>query len=156
VLSSITEKVKTRHPHVFGNEKLASSQQVVERWEEIKRETGKGKTALQRAADLNDRAIKANFNPDSVDEMAAKLAEEMNELKKAKTREEKEDESGDLLFTAVNICRMVGVEPEPALLAACTKFSQRLEKVFKELKNRGLDPRNTPFQKMDEIWTKIK
>jgi len=158
VLSGIIDKMKTRHPHVFGKEKLASREQVVERWEEIKRETRKGKseTALKKAALLNDRAIEAGFNPPSLEEMADKLNEEVGELKQAATHNEKKEESGDLLFTAVNICRMLGVEPESALLEACNKFEKRFKKVFKELQSRGKDPQSTTFQKMDEIWNEIK
>lgn len=156
VLSGIIDKVKTRHPHVFGKEKLTSSQQVVERWEQIKQKTQRKDSALKKAVLLNDRAIQIGFNPPSLDEMAEKLTEEMEELKRAKTQEEQKEESGDLLFTAVNICRMLKVEPESALLAACNKFQQRLEKVFKELQSKGKIPQNTSFHKMDEIWTKIK
>ncbi|MFQ5905804.1 MAG: nucleoside triphosphate pyrophosphohydrolase [bacterium] len=158
VLSRVIHKMRTRHPHVFGQEKLASSKQVIERWEEIKRETRKGKaeSALDKAALLNDRAIRAGFNPPSLQEMAEKLNEEIGELKRAETHKEKKEESGDLLFTSVNICRMLKVEPESALLEACSKFEKRLRKVFKELQSRGRDPRSTPFQKMDEIWNEIK
>ena len=156
VLSGIIDKMKTRHPHVFGKERLISSQQVIERWEQIKQNTQRKETALDKAVLLNDRAMQVGFNPPSIDEMADKLSEEMDELKRAKDQVEQKEESGDLLFTAVNICRMLKVEPESALLAACDKFQQRFEKVFKELQSKGKTPQNTSFHKMDEIWSKIK
>lgn len=156
VLSGIIDKMKTRHPHIFGKEKLTSSQQVVERWEQIKQNSQRKDTALGKAVLLNDRALQIGFNPPSLDEMADKLSEEMNELKRAKAKEEQKEESGDLLFTAVNICRMLKVEPESALLVACNKFQQRFEKVFKELQSKGKTPQNTSFYEMDEIWSKIK
>lgn len=156
VISGIIDKVRTRHPHVFGKEQLTSSQQVIKRWEEIKLKTQRKDSALKEAALLNDRAMQVGFNPPSLDEMAEKLSEEISELKQAGTQKEQKEESGDLLFTAVNICRMLKVEPESALLAACNKFQQRFEKVVKELQRKGKTPQNTAFHKMDEIWTKIK
>jgi len=156
VLSGVIDKLKTRHPHVFGKEKLISSQQVIERWEQIKKNTHKKETALDKAVLLNDRAMQVGFNPPSLNEMADKLSEEMNELKRAKDQVEQKEESGDLLFTVVNICRMLDVEPGSALLAACDKFQQRFEKVFKELQSKGKTPQNTSFHEMDDIWSKIK
>ncbi len=158
VIQSTQDKMKARHPHVFGGEKLTSSQQVVKRWEEIKRSKKGGEklTALRKASLLNDRAIETGFNPERVEEVGEKLKEELEELKRARTQEEKEDEAGDLLFTAVNMCRMLRVEPESALLRSCIKFEQRLRKVFKELENEGKNPATTPFHEMDEIWDRIK
>jgi tetrapyrrole methylase family protein/MazG family protein len=158
VVEGTSDKMKARHPHVFGNEKLTSSQQVIERWEEIKRseKTKKSLTALKKASLLNDGAMKAGFNPAQIEEVGEKLNEELAELRRARTHEEKENEAGDLLFTAVNICRMFRVEPESALMRSCTKFEQRLKRVFKELESQGKNPANTPFHEMDEIWDRIK
>ena len=158
VIRGTISKMKTRHPHVFGSERLSSSQQVVERWEEIKRASGKrgGADALKKASLLNDSAISMGFNPSSVKEMAAKLSEEVDELLSAKTEQEKHEESGDMLFTAVNICRMLNVEPESALLESSAKFERRFKKVFKELEQQGKDPARASFQEMDETWDRIK
>jgi tetrapyrrole methylase family protein/MazG family protein len=158
VLSGVINKMKTRHPHVFGQERLDSSQQVIERWEQIKRDSRKPEPAgaLKKAWDLNDQAIEMGFNPSSLEDVTAKLAEEAGEVKRATTEEERLQESGDLLFTAVNICRMLDVDPESALLESSAKFERRFKKVIKELERQGKKPAETPFQAMDELWNRIK
>jgi len=158
VLSDVIGKMKERHPHVFGREKLSSSQDVIRRWEEIKQKSRNRNDvdALRRASLLNDQAIGLGFNPSSLEEVTAKLAEEAREVARARTEEEKLEESGDLLFTAVNICRMLNVDPESALTVSSVKFEQRFKKVIKELKEHGKDPAQTSFQEMDEIWNRVK
>lgn len=140
VARTITAKLVRRHPHVFGSVEAADSEAVLANWNRIK-EAEKGRraesildgipnatAALLRAYEVSRRAAKSGFEWPDLEAVFAKLREEENELREALTNgtpESVEAEVGDLLFTAVNVARWAGVEPEEALRRMVNRFELR-------------------------------
>ncbi|WP_408586858.1 nucleoside triphosphate pyrophosphohydrolase [Novosphingobium sp.] len=137
VATAIADKMEARHPHIFGNA-AGSDHARSERWEAAKEaeRAAKGATsaldgvaqalpALMRAEKLQKRAARVGFDWPDTAGPAAKLAEEAEELAAARTEEERLDEAGDLLFSAVNVVRSYGIAPEEALRFANIKFERR-------------------------------
>ncbi|MGB3167148.1 MAG: nucleoside triphosphate pyrophosphohydrolase [Alteraurantiacibacter sp.] len=134
VAQTIADKMEKRHPHIFGDE---GGVMDGKRWEDIKAVervsngadsamdgVARALPALMRAQKLQNRAARDGFDWPDRDGPAAKLVEEMNELREASGEEQLED-AGDLLFAAVNLVRAYGVAPEDALRAANAKFERR-------------------------------
>lgn len=142
VAETITEKLVRRHPHVFGNASVADADEVLRNWDRIKQaekdEPGRSILAgiptsmptLLRAYEISRRAARTGFEWPEVEAVFDKLREEENELRQAMAEGEParvEAEVGDLLFTAVNLARWAGVEPEEALRRMLERFSARFE-----------------------------
>lgn len=139
VIASICDKMRRRHPHVFGNDEAQNAAAVVANWEAIKaaerdaaaedRSALAGVAialpALLRAQKIQKRASRTGFDWDNVDDALAKLHEEIVELQSARNETERSEEAGDLLFAAVNICRLSGIDAENALKSANRKFERR-------------------------------
>lgn len=137
VAAAISDKMEARHPHVF-HQQTPDGQSREDRWETAKanERAAKGATsaldgvaialpALMRAEKLQKRAARQGFDWSAPDDAAAKVAEEIIELREAATDAERLDEAGDLLFAAVNVVRKYGIAPEDALRAANAKFERR-------------------------------
>lgn len=133
VIAAISDKMVRRHPHIFADQSVAQWD-----WEGIKaaeRADGGSQSAmdgvavalpaLMRAQKIQKRAARTGFDWPDVDGAMAKLFEEADELKAARTEDERIEEAGDLLFAAVNIVRHMGVTAEDALRAATAKFERR-------------------------------
>lgn len=139
VVNGICDKMIRRHPHVFGNSEADSADSVVMNWEAIKAAERQDKVAdksaladvarplpaLLRAQKLQKRAAQTGFDWPDVEGAFDKLSEEIQEVHGAKTDMERFEELGDLLFSAVNISRHMGVDAEAALKAANAKFEKR-------------------------------
>lgn len=139
VIDNISEKMIRRHPHVFANVDADTADAVVTNWEAIKAAERQNKSpdtsaladianalpALLRAQKLQKRASRTGFDWDNVEDAIAKLEEEVVELREATSTADKAEEAGDLLFAAVNVCRLAGVDAETALKAANLKFERR-------------------------------
>jgi nucleoside triphosphate diphosphatase len=139
VIDAISAKMVRRHPHVFADTKADTADAVVGNWEAIKAIERKSKSddgsaladiagalpALLRAQKLQKRAARTGFDWPDVDGAIAKLEEEIGELRESETQVHREEEAGDLLFAAVNVCRLAGVDAETALKAANRKFESR-------------------------------
>ena len=139
VVNGICDKMIRRHPHVFGNSEADSADSVVMNWEAIKAAERQDKVAdksaladvarplpaLLRAQKLQKRAAQTGFDWPDVEGAFDKLSEEIQEVRGAKTDMERFEELGDLLFSAVNISRHMGVDAEAALKAANAKFEKR-------------------------------
>ncbi|MEQ1550567.1 nucleoside triphosphate pyrophosphohydrolase [Sphingorhabdus sp.] len=139
VIDSISDKMIRRHPHVFADADADTADAVVTNWEAIKAAERQGKSpdasaladiayalpALLRAQKLQKRASRTGFDWDNVEDAIAKLEEEVVELREATSAADKAEEAGDLLFAAVNVCRLAGVDAETALKAANLKFERR-------------------------------
>jgi len=165
VANAIADKMEARHPHVFGDE-AAQDQSREDRWETAKavEREAKGATsamdgvaialpALIRAEKLQKRAARQGFDWPDTEGAAAKVAEEIEELREAATDEERLAEAGDLLFSAVNVVRKYGVAPEDALRAANAKFERRFRGMEALAQGRfgalGLD-------EQEELWSAVK
>ena len=169
VAAAIVEKLRRRHPHVFGELTVKDSDEVLRNWEEIKKGEGKesvlsgvpgGLPALLRARRVQEKAKRVGFDWDSIDGVMAKVNEEMRELKEASEsgdRARVDEEFGDLLFSLVNFSRFLRVDAEDSLRKTIDKFSsrfQRMERRAKEIGKASLE--SCTFEEMDRLWEEAK
>ena len=172
VAKKITEKMIRRHPHVFGDAKVDSVDDVWKTWDKIKSKEKKiekkdallnavPKTlpALLRAEKLQKRAARVGFDWAALKDVFEKLDEEYDELKQAlalNSRKEIMHELGDLLFTVVNICRRLDIDPEDALQQTNKRFINRFTYLENRLiqQNKGFE--NTTLNEMDALWDEAK
>ena len=140
VIETITEKMIRRHPHVFGDTRVSNSDEVRDKWHEIKIAEAKDKEtaqnsfldsvpkqlpALMRAYRISERVARADPDQPNVDSVVKKLDKELAGLKstlKEANSEEMTEKLGDLLFAVVNLSRLIRVHPETALRKAVSKF----------------------------------
>jgi MazG family protein len=177
VVTAIHTKMVRRHPHVFGDAELATAEDVLKNWEDLKRgereaagrEHPKGMLdsvaghlpALLEAYSLTDRASRVDFDWPSVEPCLEKLEEEIGELKEEisaaeRDRERVEAEVGDMLFAAVNVARKLGVDPETALKATNRKFRRRFAHIESRLRDGGKTPKEATLEEMDALWDEAK
>ncbi|RPI02572.1 MAG: nucleoside triphosphate pyrophosphohydrolase [Calditrichaeota bacterium] len=169
VVESINQKLVRRHPHVFGDEIIRTSQEQIVAWEKskLKKEGKKSAVdgvpkelpALLRAYRLQGKAAAVGFDWPDLLPVWGKLAEETLELKEALdagTEDDIEEELGDLLFTVVNISRFIKVNPEDALRRTIEKFERRFKQVEAEFNAAGRSLSDVSLQEMDLVWDKIK
>jgi MazG family protein len=170
VLAEVTAKLIRRHPHVFGESEARDAGAVLKQWEAIKREEKKADThylaslpkalpALARAQKAQEKVARVNFDWAELRDVLAKVDEEVGELKRAidaKDRQSIEDESGDLLFAAVNLARKCDFDAEEVLQRATDKFVTRFNHLEDELRARGKKLGDVELAEMDEIWNSIK
>lgn len=169
VANAISDKMETRHPHIFGDASAGGGdpgQTREDRWEALKanERAAKGEQsamdgvavalpALMRAEKLQKRAARQGFDwPDTVGP-AAKLAEEAAELEAARNDAEKLEEAGDLLFAAVNVVRSHGIAPEDALRAANAKFERRFRAMEAMAGGRFAD---LTLDGQEALWQAVK
>jgi MazG family protein len=178
-IARVHEKMTRRHPHVFGDEKVSSTAEVLSNWESIKaaeREQNGPKEdkresllagtstklpALLEANQLTTKAARVGFDWKHGDDIFTKLEEELLELKDEINRDDRDrdaiaDEIGDLLFVITNIARWHGVEPESALKGANRKFRRRFSHIEKRLSEQGIAWPDTSLTQMDEYWNEAK
>lgn len=173
VVRAISDKMISRHPHVFGDESRdKSAEQQTADWEAIKAAERAGKEqqgtldgltanlpALLRAYKLQKRAARVGFDWPDAEDVLAKIAEEANELTEARDSlgaDEIEEEFGDLLFVMVNLGRHLGVEPEAALRRTNAKFTRRFKGVEEKLAALGKRPQDSDLAEMDALWDAVK
>jgi tetrapyrrole methylase family protein/MazG family protein len=172
VLANITEKMIRRHPHVFGDKDLKTSEQVLVDWEIMKKKEKGYSTrksilegvprelpALIRAHRLQERAARLGFDWDRVDDVIMKLDEEVGEFKKTlsdRDPSKMEDELGDIFFALVNIARFIGVNPEDALRRTISKFISRFQYVEESAKESGRELSDMTLAEMDALWDEAK
>jgi len=170
VIAEITEKLIRRHPHVFGESNARDAGAVLKQWEAIKREEKKGDQhylaslpnalpALMRAQKAQSKVARVNFDWTELDDVIAKVEEELSELKNAiKSEEQKsiEDEVGDLLFAVVNLARKCKLDAETALHTATNKFVGRFNLLEDELRSRGKKLGDVDLAELDQIWNQVK
>ena len=172
VVAGIVEKLIRRHPHVFGDLDVAGADEVLRNWERIKRaEKGEGwrdsvldgvpsqMPALMRAMEISKRAVKVGFEWERLEDVLAKMEEEVGELRAAIASDRAEeifDEIGDLLFTVVNVARWTGVDPEEALRAMLRRFTARFHHIERTARERGRALTEMTLAEMDALWEEAK
>jgi ATP diphosphatase len=171
VVLAITEKLIRRHPHVFGDARELAPEEVKHLWEEIKGEERRAKPvaeaslldgvpvalpALTRAEKIQKRAARGGFDWPNADGPLNKIAEEIEELRNAKTPPEIDEEIGDLLFSVVNYARHIGVDPEAALRNATGKFERRFRGVEKRAAATGKNVSDIPLDQLELFWQREK
>jgi ATP diphosphatase len=176
VVAVITEKLIRRHPHVFGDARGATPDEVKVLWERIKADEKKERAipsdhqgalagvpvalpALTRALKLQAKASKVGFDWNDPLAVLAKIREETDEIQ-AEIRSGGSDkiaaEVGDLLFAVVNLARHVDVDPEAVLRAANHKFERRFGAIERALAERGKTPKDSTLAEMDALWDAAK
>jgi tetrapyrrole methylase family protein / MazG family protein len=173
LLAEIIAKMVRRHPHVFGDAKADSIEEVRTTWERIKTDVehkgaGEGSlttgiprslSTLARAQRITARAAESGFDWSDAEGVLKKVEEELAEFRAAlesKQPERVQDEAGDLLFTLVNLCRFVRVDAEAALRSSLRKFTGRFSHIERELAARGKTPKESSMGEMDRIWQEAK
>ncbi|MBL7224860.1 MAG: nucleoside triphosphate pyrophosphohydrolase [Desulfobacteraceae bacterium] len=173
VVEGITEKMTRRHPHVFGNTRVESAEDVSSNWVKIKRaEKGKPKNtsfllqsipsglpALLRAHRLSERASKVGFDWTNRGEIWAKVQEEVEELGSAINDGDQEgivEEMGDLLFSLTNLARHSGANAENLLRKGNQKFLERFEKMEARLAHSGIGLEEATMDQMNRAWEDVK
>jgi tetrapyrrole methylase family protein/MazG family protein len=162
-----------RHPHVFGKTKVANIETVRSNWEQIKKELehkGEGEprlsdgiprslSALARTQRITARASAVGFDWENAAAVLKKVEEELSEFRAALATENQaamKEESGDLLFTLVNLCRFAGADAEAALRASLGKFTKRFAYIEQALAERGKTPAESTLAEMDGLWDEAK
>jgi tetrapyrrole methylase family protein/MazG family protein len=173
VVRGISEKLRRRHPHVFGDASVENSSQVLKNWEEIKRKEKREKSeggsvldglprslpALIRARRIQEKVSRVGFDWARTEEVLMKVEEELGELKEASLRNDRaaiEEELGDLLFSVANLARFVSVCPEDALRKTIDKFQRRFQYIERELPKRGKKLGEASLEEMDALWEEVK
>ena len=181
VARAICDKMLRRHPHVFGDQRVADSTEQTKRWEEIKREERAsspasgvplrglrsgvlddvpvGLPALTRASKLGKRAASVGFDWPDVAGVRAKVDEEVAELDAAAAsggRDEIAAEMGDLMFTIANWCRHMDLDPETCLRSANQKFAARFRAVEQDVARAGRDWQSYSAAELDLLWARAK
>lgn len=170
VINGVIRKLKSRHPHVFGNARVRDEEEVLKNWEQIK-QTHSRKTllsgipkalpALQQAQLIQERCRRVGFDWENWPAVLAKVEEEIDELKselaKNRIRQNRiREELGDLLFALVNLCRHLNVDAEGALRDANRKFCQRFTSVERALERQGRQVAEATLEEMESLWQKSK
>jgi len=174
VVRGIVEKMIRRHPHVFGDEHAADSEEVLRNWERIKKaekaERGErrpsvldglpaGLPALARAQRLGEKAARVGFDWDQPGEVLCKIREETRELQEAVDcgdRDAMREEVGDLLFATAMLARKLKHDPEGALEGANHKFKRRFQAIESRLAQAGDSIESVGIERLEELWNEAK
>lgn len=168
VINGICEKLIARHPHIYGNVKADTEEQVKQNWEKLKLKEGKTSVlsgvpkalpALVKAIRLQEKAKQVGFEWENPQQVWDKVEEETDELKEAivlNEQDKMEDELGDLLFSIVNYSRFLHIDAENALERTNKKFIYRFRRMEEEAKNSGTSLVEMTLPEMDALWNKIK
>lgn len=190
VCADINAKIVRRHPHVFGDAEGGSANDVITLWDKIKlqekRASGEAERepglldsvsvnfpALMQAQKISRKAAAVGFEWDSIDDVWAKVEEEVAELKEAYAAAPKDDagmilhddeavvshveiELGDVLFTLVNVARRMGISAEESLRKTCAKFRSRWESMEDAAREQDADLREMDIDALEALWQAAK
>ncbi|MDO4543690.1 MAG: nucleoside triphosphate pyrophosphohydrolase [Clostridia bacterium] len=170
ISSGIVNKLIYRHPHIFSNAVVHNSDEVLKNWDalkakekdyktqaEILRSVPKNFPALMRAQKVQKKAAKAGFDWDNAKQAFYKLPEETQELERAvESGEGVEEELGDLLFTAVNLVRLMGLDSEDVMHGATEKFIDRYERMEQLAAAEGVKIETLNLEEQDKYWERAK
>lgn len=171
VADGVCKKLIYRHPHVFGEVNVRSTEEVLSNWEELKKKEKHQNTqadavdavartlpALWRAEKMKKKAAKTGFDWRDVSGALDKLSEELGELRAAALAGDGDpvEELGDVLFSAVCVARFLDADPEQALHAACDKFSVRFRKTEELVSERGLRMAELSERELSTLWREAK
>jgi MazG family protein len=173
VAQAISNKLVSRHPHVFGDADVKDAEGVLRQWAALKREEkrakGRGESvlegvpkempALARADRLTEKASRIGFDWPDPSGARAKVDEELAELDEAIAsgdRDALEHELGDVLFAIANLSRKLGLPPEEALRGSVSRFIARFEHIERELGRRGVPHGGATLAEMDALWNEAK
>ena len=172
VIDAINHKMIVRHPHVFGDKDLKTSQDVVNHWHKIKDEERKKKkksimdnipcniSALIRAKLVQERASRVGFDWKKAQDAFLKVKEEIKEIEhllyKSQSREKLQEEIGDLLFAVVNVARLLNIDSEIALRETIEKFIQRFKYIEGKIAEQNKSLHEVTLEEMESLWEESK
>ena len=168
VIKGVCEKLINRHPHIYGDVKVADEEEVKRNWEKLKLKEGKKSIlsgvpkslpSMVKAMRLQEKAKQVGFEWENKEQVWDKVKEEENELFeaiKSNNKEHIEEELGDYFFSIVNFARFLQVDADNALELTNKKFISRFTKMEAEALKEGNDLNEMTLLEMDAIWNKIK
>ena len=167
IINHVSKKLVDRHPHVFGDKKVLTSEEVVKSWESIKLTNSKGVLkgvpkklpALIKAYRIQQKVSGIGFDWKNKSGIIDKIDEELSELKEEIIKKDKnltELEFGDFLFSVVNYARFLDIDPEIALEKSNKKFTKRFEKIEHEVRKKGLSLGEVNIKDLNLLWDNAK
>ena len=169
VLEALRDKLVRRHPHVFGKQEVKDAREVEANWEELKRVERTGQPdvsllgsvpqslpALAHSQLVQERAARSGFDWEHMDGVLEKVAEEVREIREARSQEERARELGDLLFSMVNAARWMGIQSEEALRQASARFRRRFLEMERLAGERGLAFTGLSLDEKEALWVEAK
>jgi len=168
VANSISDKLISRHPHIYGNVKVDNEEDVKRNWEQLKLKEGKKSVlegvpkslpALVKASRIQEKVTGVGFDwekPEQVWENVQEELEELNEEIKKGNKANTEKEFGDVLFSMINYARFIDVNPENALEKTNKKFINRFQFLENAAKKEGKNLSDMTLTEMDVHWEKSK
>ena len=168
VIHSVCDKLVHRHPHVYGDVKVADEKEVKANWEKLKLKEGnksvlegvpKSLPAIVKAFRIQEKVRGIGFDWDNKSQVWEKVLEELEELKveiKKGDNDRIESEFGDVLFALTNYARFIDVNPEDALERTNKRFIKRFQIMEKMITKEGLDLSDMKLSEMDVFWEKAK
>lgn len=170
VADALNAKLIFRHPHVFGDTKVNSTDEVLQNWEELKlKEKGGNKTVLSgvpvalpamiKAERITEKAANVGFDWEKREDVWDKVKEEIDEFSQAAegmSQEEREAEMGDVLFAVINAARLYGINAENALEKTNAKFTRRFNHIESRAAQMGCQLKDMSLAEMDALWDEAK
>ena len=165
VLNGISEKLIHRHPHIYGDVKVANEEEVKQNWEKLKLKEGKKSVlegvpkslpAMVKAYRIQEKVKGVGFEFENSEDTWAKVLEEINEFQSETDASKREQEFGDVLFSLINYAHFTGINPEDALERTNKKFISRFQKIEELAKQQGKNIAELSLKEQDELWEKAK
>lgn len=168
VLNGICDKLVHRHPHIYGDVKVSSEEEVKANWEKLKLKEGKKSVlegvpkslpAMVKAIRIQEKARGVGFDWDDKEQVWSKVQEELAEFKQEidnKDSQKSKEEFGDLLFSLINYSRFIDINPEDALEKTNKKFIRRFQFMEKELSKENKTMDQMSLSELDVYWNKAK
>lgn len=161
VLNGICDKLIFRHPHIYGDVKVADEEEVKRNWEKLKLKEGKKSVlegvpkslpAMVKAFRIQEKVKGVGFEFKNSDDTWAKVQEEINEFQAETDESKREQEFGDVLFSLVNYARFTGINPEDALERTNKKFLSRFMRIEELAHKDGKSIADLSLEEQDKLW----
>ena len=166
IIEKLIKKLKERHPHIYGNLIVNSSEEVEANWEKIKKRKRKSRETLSnisnklpplvKAMRIQEKVKTVGFDWDNKEQVIEKIEEELkelkNELNKKNNTKKIKDEIGDLIFSVINFSRFIGIDPEESLEKTNLKFIKRFNAMEKKILKEGKSFGDMSLSEMDRYW----
>lgn len=169
VIHSLCEKLISRHPHIYGDVKVADEEEVKQNWEKLKLKEGNKSVlggvpsslpSVIKALRIQDKAAQVGFDWPDTQQVWDKVDEEMAELKETITKQHElsktEEELGDLMFALVNLSRHLNINPDDALERTNQKFIQRFQFIEEKCREQGKKITDINLLEMEQLWQLAK
>lgn len=165
VLDSVCEKLIYRHPHIYGDVKVANEEEVKQNWEKLKLKEGKKSVlsgvpnslpAVVKAYRIQEKVKGVGFEFENSDDTWAKVQEEINEFKAETDQNKREEEFGDVLFSLINYARFTGINPEDALERTNKKFINRFQQIEELAEKQGKNISEFTLEEQNQLWEQAK